>query len=696
MVALAGASDEVSGRAASAANAASAAAPERMAGAGPDTAKPGDGTARATAMATTGEVLTTRREHPAAAGDGTRTSGHDTAVPGEYPARARQHDDMPGGPGPGAGAGLPTSLALLVALAGGAALAAAFPPVGAWPLAAAGPALLVVALWRRSLRGSLAVGLVFGLAFFVPLLSWLVNVAWYAWAALAGVEAAIFAVLVTGQRLLLRLRVWPVAVAGWWVAAEAVRARWPYAFPWGRLAMSQASAPTARWSAIGGAPLLTFVVALAGACVAWLLLALWPRVVLPRAGQLATDRPGTDRGGPEHADTDDVGTDHAGTEHADTEHAGTEHAGTDHAGTDHADTERPGPNRPGAARARTARRTGGRRVALPALAVAAAAGLGLGGRLLPVDRATPGEPSTTVAAVQGNVPHAQNLPGQLRAATVTQNHAAATDRLAALVRSGSRPAPAVVIWPENSTDLDPRLNPATYATIQGAVDAIRRPVLVGAVLQNPVRNAGQLWLPGRGPAAVYIKRQLVPFGEYIPFRGLLSHVTSLTALQPVDFTPGHRAVVFRLGKIRLGDVICYEVGFDNLVASEVTAGANLLAVQSNDADFELDGQLGESAQQIAMARIRAIESNRAVVYASTTGESAIIAPDGSLIAHSGTWQRAVLDARVPLRSGFTLADRVGGWPEYIITFLVLVALAWAAGGGAIRRARARGSEPAGR
>ncbi len=669
-MALAGASDEVSGRASSAANAAnvaSAAAPERMAGAGPD-----------------------------------------TAMPGEYPARARQRDAMPGGPGPGPGpgAGLPTGLALLIALAGGGALAAAFPPVGAWPLAAAGPALLIVALWRRSLRGSLAVGLVFGLAFFVPLLSWLVNVAWYAWAALAGAETAVFAVLVIGQRLLLRLRAWPLAVAGWWVAAEAVRARWPYAFPWGRLAMSQASAPTAGWSAIGGAPLLTFVVALAGACVAWLLLALWPRAVLPRVmlrrtGQPATEQPGTVRAGTDHAGTDHAGTehagrDHAGTDHAGTDHAGTEHAGTDHAGTDHAGTERPGPNRSGAARARTARRTAGRRVALPALAVAAATGLALGGRLLPVDRATPGEPSTTVAAVQGNVPHAQNLPGQLRAATVTQNHAAATSRLAALVRSGSRPAPGVVIWPENSTDLDPGLNPATYATIQGAVDAIGRPVLVGAVLQNPVRNAGQLWLPRRGPAAVYIKRQLVPFGEYIPFRGLLSHVTSLTALQPVNFTPGHRAVVFRLGKIRLGDVICYEVGFDNLVASEVTAGANLLAVQSNDADFELDGQQGESEQQIAMARIRAIESDRAVVYASTTGESAIIAPDGSLIAHSGTWQRAVLDARVPLRSGLTLADRVGGWPEYVITFLVLVALAWAAGGGAIRRARARGSEPAGR
>jgi len=149
---------------------------------------------------------------------------------------------------------MPLRWALPVALAGGLALAAAFPPVGAWPLAIAGPALLTVALWRRSLRASLVVGLVFGAAFFVPLISWLVNVAWYVWAALAAAEMVSFAVLAVGQCLLLRLRAWPVAVAGWWVAAEAVRDRWPYAFPWGRLAMSQASAPTVRWVAVGGAP----------------------------------------------------------------------------------------------------------------------------------------------------------------------------------------------------------------------------------------------------------------------------------------------------------------------------------------------------------------------------------------------------------------------------------------------------------
>ena len=149
------------------------------------------------------------------------------------------------------------------------------------------------------------------------------------------------------------------------------------------------------------------------------------------------------------------------------------------------------------------------------------------------------------------------------------------------------------------------------------------------MLQNPLRNAGQLWVPGVGPTTVYVKRQLVPFGEYIPFRGLISSFSSLPSLQPVNFTAGKLPVVFDVGPIRLGDVICYEVGFDNLVRSEVNAGANLLAVQSNDADFEIDGQLGETEQQTAMARIRAIESDRALVYASTTGESTIIAPDGA-------------------------------------------------------------------
>ncbi len=531
---------------------------------------------------------------------GVATAGRAPRGSGDVPAgraRFRRH-------------GLRRRWALLAAAAGGAALAAAFPQAGLWPLATAGPALLVIALYRQGLRASFLIGLVFGIAFFVPLLSWLVNVAWYAWAALALAEAVIFGLLAVGQRLLLGLPGWPLAVGGWWVAAEAMRARWPYAFPWGRLAMSQAGAPSAGWAAIGGPPLLSFAVAVTGAMLAWLVLS----AVL---------------------------------------------------------------------------RTGDRnRLIAAAAATAVTAGIALAGTLLPVDQAGAGQRTATVAAVQGNVPHARSLSGLLRATTVTGNHAAATRALAAQVASGARPAPDMVIWPENSTDLDPRQYPAIYASIATAVAAINRPVLVGAVLQNPLRNTGQLWLPHRGPVALYAKRRLVPFGESIPFRSLLAHVTPLVNLQPVNFTAGRRAVVFHQGAIRLGDVICYEVGFDGLVRSEVTAGANLLAVQSNDATFEVDGQSGESTQQVAMARIQAITSNRAIVYASTTGESAIIAPDGAVLARSGLWQRAVLDTRVPLRIGLTLADRLAGWPEAVLTALTILALGWAivrAAGGARRR-----------
>jgi len=275
------------------------------------------------------------------------------------------------------------------------------------------------------------------------------------------------------------------------------------------------------------------------------------------------------------------------------------------------------------------------------------------------------------------VPRARNLPQLLNDSQVTQNHVAATAKLAAEVKAGRLPAPDVVIWPEDSTGLDPREYPEVYAEIMGATDTVGKPILVGEVLQNPQRNVGQLWVPGVGPTTFYVKRELVPFGEYIPFRGIISSFSSLPSLQPVNFTPGRVPVVFDIGKIRLGDVICYEVGFDDLVRSEVNAGANLIALQSNDADFELDGQLGETEQQTAMARIRAIESDRAVVYASTTGESTIISPSGALIEHSGVWQQAILDARVPLVSYRTLADRVGAWPEYVLVLVTVLALGFA-------------------
>jgi apolipoprotein N-acyltransferase len=512
--------------------------------------------------------------------------------------------------------------ALLIALAAGLLLAAAFPPYGLWPLAFVSPGLLVVALHGRSLRAALTAGLIFGLAFNFPLVAWVINLAWYAWVALAIASALIFAVFTVAQRLLLNLRWWPLAVAGWWVAAEAFRDRWPWGgFPWGRLAMSQAGVPTQGWAAIAGPPVLTFMVALVGATLGWLLLSAF--------GWTPT-------------------------------------------------------------------RLGRWRLLAPALALAGSAALAVLPGALPLDPVPANASTATVAAIQGNVPRARSLSGQLNAdEVVTLNHVAATDKLADKVAAGKAAKPDLVIWPENSTDIDPMLYPPVYQEIASAAAAIGRPILVGAVLQDPELNAGVLWLPGKGPTTIYAKRRLVPFGEYIPFRSLISKITSLTQLQGTPFVPGHKTVVFDVGQIRLGDIICYEVGFDDLVRSEVAAGANLLSMQSNDATFEREGPItAESGQQLAMARIRAVEFDRAVVVASTTGYSAIVAPNGQLISRTSMWTQAELEARVPLLSYDTLAERLGAWPEWAIVAATTLALGLAIGqAGIARRQRRRPSAP---
>jgi apolipoprotein N-acyltransferase len=506
--------------------------------------------------------------------------------------------------------------ALLAALAAGLLLAAAFAPVGAWPLAVVSPALLVVTLYGRSLRGAFAVGLVFGLAFFFPLVAWVINLAWFAWVGLAVASALIFAVFAVAQRLLLNLRWWPVAVAGWWVAAEAFRDRWPWGgFPWGRLAMSQAGLPTQGWAAIGGAPVLSFVVALTGATLAWVLLSAL-------------------RGG-------------------------------------------------GATR--------WRRTGIAAVAFAATAGVSCLPAALPLDPVPANARTAEIAAIQGNVPRERSLEAQVDELIVTANHATATEKLAAKVAAGTLPRPDLVIWPENSTSIDPRQDPPIHDEIANAASAIDRPILVGAVLQDPMRNASLLWLPGKGPTTVYLKRRLVPFGEFLPFRGLISKITSLTQLLPQDMVPGHRTVLFDVGQIKLGAVICYEVAFDDLARSEVAAGANVLTVQSNDATFEREGPISEeSGQQIAMAQIRAVEFDRTVVYDSTTGYSAVITPDGQVTQRTGLWQQAEIEARVPLLTYQTLAERVGTGPEWVIVGATALALGLAIARAAASRRRQHG------
>ena len=283
----------------------------------------------------------------------------------------------------------------------------------------------------------------------------------------------------------------------------------------------------------------------------------------------------------------------------------------------------------------------------------------------------------TVAVVQGNVPRARTLEEQARAARVTENHVEATLALAERVRSGEVPAPDLVIWPESSSDVDPQSNPKVYDLIEGAVTAIDRPLLIGAVLEAPdgrALNAGQLWLPGRGPVDAYVKRHLVPFGEYIPMRSLLGGLGDLALIER-DFVAGKGPQVLSAGSIRIGDIICYEVAYDDEGRDAVGAGANLLVVQSNNATYMRDGQKGETLQQLAMARLRALELDRAVVVATPTGISAVVEPDGSVVERTDIWTRETLVSQVELRTTRTLASRMGNWLEWVVAAAAAMGLA---------------------
>jgi apolipoprotein N-acyltransferase len=177
----------------------------------------------------------------------------------------------------------------------------------------------------------------------------------------------------------------------------------------------------------------------------------------------------------------------------------------------------------------------------------------------------------------------------------------------------------------------------------------------------------------------------VPFGEYIPYRSFFRTLSSKVDLVRRDFAAGSEVGTLDVGPVRAGVAICFEVAYDDLVRDTVRDGADLLVVQTNNATF---GYTDEAVQQLAMSRLRAIEHGRAVAHVSTVGVSALIAPDGRELARSGLFTPAVLEATLPRRTQLTLADRLGSWPEAVITGAgLLAALALALGGRNRRGAR---------
>ena len=277
----------------------------------------------------------------------------------------------------------------------------------------------------------------------------------------------------------------------------------------------------------------------------------------------------------------------------------------------------------------------------------------------------------TVAVVQGDVPR-PGLDFNAERRAVLDNHVSQTVRLARAVEAGRSERPDLVVWPENSSDIDPYTNRDAFRRIQRAASSIGVPILVGAVVAGDggPRNTMLLWRPGLGPTDEYDKRRLQPFGETMPFRSFF-RLFSDDVDRAGRFVPGSDATIFDAGGARVAMAMCYEVIFDDTVRASVTQGADLIAVPSNNATF---GYSKMTFQQLAIDRVRSVEHGRSVVVPTTSGVSAVIAPDGEVLASTGMFEPAVLVESVPLRSTLTVADRLGAVPEYAMTITGLVAL----------------------
>ena len=163
------------------------------------------------------------------------------------------------------------------------------------------------------------------------------------------------------------------------------------------------------------------------------------------------------------------------------------------------------------------------------------------------------------------------------------------------------------------------------------------------------------------------KCTLVPFGEYIPLRGLIENFADLSLISR-EALPGSGPGIIesRLGPI--GNVISFEVYFPERVRSGIQSGARIITNPTLASSYT-NSLVPE--QSLASARLRAIESDRWVLQASTTGYSAIVAPDGKVVARSDLGQQTVLTTQVHLRTGDTWATRFGELPISILAISLL-------------------------
>jgi apolipoprotein N-acyltransferase len=248
----------------------------------------------------------------------------------------------------------------------------------------------------------------------------------------------------------------------------------------------------------------------------------------------------------------------------------------------------------------------------------------------------------------------------------------------------------VVVWPEGASDASPLAYSWARELWDEVVERAGAPLVGGTITTRQLDkvdengdpmpeyfNTVMLWEAGAGsdghggPTDYYDKKHPVPFGEYVPDRAFWRQFApDLIDLIQREYTPGTTDAVFRLpgsGAI-VGNAICFDIVDDQLLREMVDQGAQVVFAETNNADF---GRTDESVQQLAIARIRAIETARTVVNVSTVGTSAIVLPDGTIEQQLPWYEPGVMVADVPLLTTVTPAVLVGRQFEWLVSILGL-------------------------
>ncbi len=264
---------------------------------------------------------------------------------------------------------------------------------------------------------------------------------------------------------------------------------------------------------------------------------------------------------------------------------------------------------------------------------------------------------TSVLMIQGNVAEL-GLDFNARAKQVFANHVKQTR-----IALAEKKEVDFIVWPENAVDVDPYSNKDVYEELE----SFDYPLIIGAIVGKGEKlfNTSILW--GEKTQDIYLKQHLTPFGEYIPMRSLAKKISPLVN-QVNDFSPGNGKKIFTIGQARVAPVICFEL-IDDQILAEAAKGSNILVVQTNSATF---GTSAESAQQLSITRIRAIEHSRNVVSVSTTGISAVIDFQGKVLNQTSMGTAEHVFADIGLIEQSSPRDRYGDWAGVFTLIWLLV------------------------